>query len=162
MVSSISGQANVLGEEQVFKQEIQKLNRYVQKNLHSGTTAGRAVLPLGNNPWYQVPTKAQLQRYLRRYRSCQAWRYYRCTTGSTARTLRLITKESSGSTRHVPLRYRRGVLRAKLVCRYLQRYYHCLKHTVHRGTSAGVMYVGQQGSLSRWSGTTARQAGSRQ
>ena len=79
----------------------------MQKNLHSGTTAGLAVLPLQSIPRYQVHARAQLQRYHSGYRSCQAWRYYRCTAGSTAGTLRKITKESSGSTRHVPLRYRR-------------------------------------------------------
>ena len=38
-----------------------------------------------------------------RYRSCQDWRYYRGTTGSTAGLLRINLKEPNGSTRRVPL-----------------------------------------------------------
>ena len=37
-----------------------------------------------------------------RYRSCQAWRYYRGAAGSTAGILRLKKKEPSGSTRQLP------------------------------------------------------------
>ena len=93
-----------------FLEKKQSLNRGPRKTSRYVQFSCPAVVPLGQR-YYRCWSPCGTQCTARpscggssqRYRSCQAWRYYRGAAGSTAGILRIKQKESSGSTRRLPL-----------------------------------------------------------